>query len=122
MQNSELITIEHEVEVLASDRVEISETLGELRRKLNEQKQAMNLAAQDHKSRVKITQGEIEGLLDILEKGSMVVDVPCVPEYDYESGVVLFVANEDIKGVMAGEVISKREITEQERQMNLLEG
>lgn len=112
-ENSAIIIKTVEVELETSDRLAVADEIGELVRQIEEKKKAFQLATAHHKALIGSLSNRQDTLLEVLASNVRDVEIECRPDYDYKRGVVRLI------DVESGDVVEERDMTSQERQMNI---
>lgn len=112
-ENSAIIIKTVEVNLDSFARLEVADEVGELVRQIEEKKKAFQLATAHHKALIGSLSNRQDTLLEVLASNVREVEVECRPDYDYREGTVRLI------NVKTEELVEERDMTAQERQMNV---
>lgn len=115
-ENRETAVIDYQHELTHSEKLEIGERIGELDETQDSLEREKNLAVAGFKARLADNHAEMKRLSKCLRTGIEERTGSCNVEYDYEAGLVKFVLPD------SGLCVSSRDMTTEERQLNLFGG
>ena len=112
-ENRTTAVIDYNHELSQAELLEIGERIGELDEQEEQLDREKNLVVSGFKARLSENQSERKKLSKCLRTGVIEKTAECEIVYDYESGVVQY------RDLESGDVVSIRDMTNEERQLNL---